>query len=197
MRIALQLLLDLKRKPLHAAPHVGVARRDPDPASRGNWDHDRSAFRVAEISAEDAPAQIRTRASFTSTTIRPGSEEGAAVGKDAATAPSDQHGREARNLRCFPRFPPPAIDKARADIRAPRNFRSDRARLRDLRQNPRTLLIAPAPPTFVPRDQCHPTHAVQLASLLKPAWLRRIASESNLKRPPPPEGYDEGASDLD
>jgi putative transposase len=31
--ITLQLLLDLKRKPLHAAPHVRVARRDPDPAS--------------------------------------------------------------------------------------------------------------------------------------------------------------------
>ena len=85
-----------------------------------------------------------------------------------SNCPLDQHGREARNLRCFPRFPPPAIDKARADIRAPRNFRNDRAGLRDLRQNPRTLLIAPAPPTFVPRDQCHPTHAVQLASLLKP-----------------------------
>ncbi len=86
--ITLQLLLDLKRKPLHAAPHVRVARRDPDPASRGDGDHDRSAFRVAEIRAEDAPAQIRTRASFTSTTIRPGSEEGAAVGESAATASS-------------------------------------------------------------------------------------------------------------
>jgi hypothetical protein len=85
-----------------------------------------------------------------------------------SNCPLDQHGREARNLRCFQRFPPPAINKARTDIRAPRNVRHDRAWLRDFRQNPRTLLVAPAPPTLVPRDQCHPTHAVQLASPLKP-----------------------------
>jgi hypothetical protein len=34
VRIALQLLLNLKRQTLHAATHVGVARRDPHPNTR-------------------------------------------------------------------------------------------------------------------------------------------------------------------
>ena len=86
--IALQLLLNLKRKPLHAAPHVRMTRRDPNPASQGYRDHDRRAFKVAEISADVAPAQIRTRASFTSTTITPGSGKGAAVVRGAAATAS-------------------------------------------------------------------------------------------------------------
>ena len=90
-----------KRKSLHAAPHVRVASRDPDPASRGDGDHDRSAFRVAEIRAEDAPAQIRTRASFTSTTIRPGSEQRAALREGAATAPSISTGAKPETSAAF------------------------------------------------------------------------------------------------
>jgi hypothetical protein len=63
----------------------------------------------------------------------------------AQQLPPDQQGREARNLGCFQRFPPPAINRARADIRAPRNVRHDRAWLRDFRQNPRTLPDARSP----------------------------------------------------
>jgi hypothetical protein len=85
----------------------------------------------------------------------------AAVREDAATAPSISTGAKPETSAAFPRFPPPAIDSA------PRNFRNDRAGLRDLPQNPRTVLIA-APSTLVLRDQCHSTHALQLASLLKP-----------------------------
>jgi hypothetical protein len=69
VRIAFQLLLNLKRQPLHAASHVCVARRDPHPNAARNRDHGRSAFKVAAINAEGAPAPIRTRALFTSTTM--------------------------------------------------------------------------------------------------------------------------------
>ena len=69
VRIALQLLLHLKRQALHAPAHVGVTHRDPDAASRGNRDHGRSAFKTAAIADEGAPAWIRTRASFSSTSI--------------------------------------------------------------------------------------------------------------------------------
>ena len=41
------MLLHLKRQALHAATHVRVARRDPDPTSRRDRDHDRNAFKVA------------------------------------------------------------------------------------------------------------------------------------------------------
>src|SRR5271154_251610 len=84
MRVALQLFLDLKRQSLHAATHVGVARRDPHPHPARHRDHDRSAFNVAAITAEGAFAPIRTRASFTSTTITPGSD-GLAAGGAADT----------------------------------------------------------------------------------------------------------------
>ncbi len=56
VRIAFELLLDLKRQAMHAPAHVGVARRDPYTASRGYRDHDRNAFKAAVIADEGASA---------------------------------------------------------------------------------------------------------------------------------------------
>jgi len=72
-RILFQGLLNLQSQAGKAAAHVRVARREPDPHAARNRDHGRSAFKVAAINADGAPAPIRTRASFTSTTITPGS----------------------------------------------------------------------------------------------------------------------------
>ncbi len=69
VRITLQLLLNLKRQPLHTPAHVRVTHRNPDAASRGYRDHDRNAFKAAAIADDGAPAWIRTRASFNSTSI--------------------------------------------------------------------------------------------------------------------------------
>ncbi len=69
MGITLQLLLNLKRQTLHAPAHVRVTHRDPDAASRGYRDHGRNAFKAAAIADDGAPAWIRTRASFSSTSI--------------------------------------------------------------------------------------------------------------------------------
>jgi hypothetical protein len=66
-----QLLLNLKRQSLHPAPHIRVAGRDPNPTSRRNGNQDRSAFSVAEITADGVFAPIRTRAPFISTKIAP------------------------------------------------------------------------------------------------------------------------------
>src|SRR6266849_4574683 len=41
MRIALQVLLDCQRQALHAAAHVGVTGRDPDPDAARYRDHRR------------------------------------------------------------------------------------------------------------------------------------------------------------
>jgi hypothetical protein len=73
VRIAIESLLNLQGKALHATPHVRVARRDPDPTPRRNRNHVRSAFNVAAINTEDAFAPIRIRASFISTKIAPAS----------------------------------------------------------------------------------------------------------------------------
>jgi hypothetical protein len=73
MGIALETLLNLQGQPLHAASHVRVARRDPDPTSRWKGDQDRSAFNVAAINADGAFDPIRILASFISTKIAPGS----------------------------------------------------------------------------------------------------------------------------
>ena len=50
--IALQRLLHLKGQPVHAAPHVGVTGRQPDPGRRGEADHRRRrAFITAPTAA--------------------------------------------------------------------------------------------------------------------------------------------------
>ncbi len=72
-RILLQDLLNLQCQAREATTHICVARREPDPHAARNRDHGRSAFKVAAINADGAPAPIRTRASLTSTTITPGS----------------------------------------------------------------------------------------------------------------------------
>jgi hypothetical protein len=82
MRVTFETFLNLKRQPLHAAAHVRVARRDPDPTARWNGDQGRSAFSVAAINAAGAFAPIRIRAPFISTRIAPGS--GALVGAGVA-----------------------------------------------------------------------------------------------------------------
>ncbi len=58
VRVAFQLLLNLKRQTLHATTHVGVARRDPHPHSARHRDH-------------RSPRMLRTRRSAsTSTSLR-------------------------------------------------------------------------------------------------------------------------------
>ena len=52
MRVAAKTLLDLQGEFLHAAAHIGMACRDPDPPSGWDRNQDRSAFNVAVINAE-------------------------------------------------------------------------------------------------------------------------------------------------
>ncbi len=73
VRIASETLLNLQGQSLHAAAHVRVTGRDPDPASRGDRDQERSAFNVAVINADGAFTPIRTRASFICTKMAVGS----------------------------------------------------------------------------------------------------------------------------
>jgi hypothetical protein len=62
MRIALQPLLDLQRQAIHAAPHVGVANRQPYPYPRGNRNHrPDSALTTAVASPVGIEAGMRTR----------------------------------------------------------------------------------------------------------------------------------------
>jgi hypothetical protein len=67
VRITLQLFLNLKRQSLHAPAHVRMTHRIPNTASSRDRDHGRNAFKAAVIADEDAPAWIRTCASFNST----------------------------------------------------------------------------------------------------------------------------------
>src|SRR3954469_8285196 len=61
MRIALQPLLDLKRQAVHAAPHVGVADRQPHPYPRGNRDNrpDNALTTAAPIGSGSRPGSAR------------------------------------------------------------------------------------------------------------------------------------------
>src|SRR6266403_2135412 len=63
MRIALQPLLDLQRQAVHAAPHVGVADRQPHPHPRGYRDHrPDSALTTAAANPVGIEAGMRKRA---------------------------------------------------------------------------------------------------------------------------------------
>ena len=62
MRVPTERLLHLQRQPVHAAPHIGAANRQPDPHARGNRDHRRSSTSSTSRSAEAlTPLPIRTR----------------------------------------------------------------------------------------------------------------------------------------
>ena len=82
----------------------------------------------------------------------------------------DDHRRKSASVRvhCPPRRSPPFVDEARANIFAARHLGDDRARFFDRRQNPNPIFVAPSTAPLAAHDQCHPTHAVQLASLIKP-----------------------------
>lgn len=73
-----------------------------------------------------------------------------------------------------------ASDEARADVLAPRHNRRPR-RSPPISASGLRFSIGAA---FAARDQCYPTHAVQLASLIKPTYLPSI-----LKRRPTAQGY--------
>src|ERR1700679_88135 len=62
VRIAHQLLLNLKRQSLHAATHVGVVRRDPHPHPARHRDH-RSlrTFRTRRSASASTSLSTRTR----------------------------------------------------------------------------------------------------------------------------------------
>ena len=66
----------------HAACRCGPSRSNPHAAR--NRDHGRSAFNVAAINAVGAPGPIRTRASFTSTTMTSGTPAAGCAAGDAS-----------------------------------------------------------------------------------------------------------------
>jgi hypothetical protein len=60
------------------------------------------------------------------------------------------------------------------DILAPRHIGDHGAGLGDRRQNPSPMFVAPPATSLVTRDHRYPAHAVQLASLIEPTYLRSI-----------------------
>jgi hypothetical protein len=69
--------------------------------------------------------------------------------------------------RRLPRLSAPFVNKAGANI-GTGHLRNHRAGLVNRRQYPSAIFAGPTPTPLVIRYQCHPTHAVQLASLMNP-----------------------------
>ena len=86
MGIAFQSLLNLKRKTLHPAPHVRMARRDPNSRAAGNGDHDRSAFNAATINGSLADAPMLTRTPSARSTTIAGSRRSSAFSTSGSSA---------------------------------------------------------------------------------------------------------------
>src|SRR4029077_8607447 len=62
VRIALQRLLHLQRKTIHAAAHVGMACRDPHALTRGNGNHRGGiAFITVAARSGSTASEIRKR----------------------------------------------------------------------------------------------------------------------------------------
>ena len=170
MGIALQLLLNLKRQTLHAPAHVGVTHRDPDAASRGDRDHGRSAFNAAAIADDGAPAWMRTRASFNSTSITAEAEFDDVDEEGAAGAGSMTTGANPPGIRfsSLAHLPAPFEDEAGANVLATRHLRNHRPGFRNGRENPRPVFVAPPPAALGAGNHRHSSHAAQLTSLIKP-----------------------------
>ncbi len=169
--IALQLLLHLKRQALHSVTHVpvGPSRSRPDippvPGSRPQRLQGRGDHRRGRVRADTDPDALQLH--FDNAQV-------GAVRRRQCRRRSrrrfDDHRRKSAGARARrpPRLSAPFMDEARADILATRHLRDHRAGLRDRRQNRNPVFFAPSQTPFVARDQCHPTHAAQLASLIKP-----------------------------
>src|ERR1035437_6557321 len=86
--IALETLLNLQGQSLHAASHVGVARRDPDPTARWNRDHRRcrTCSTGARAAASTLVSTMTRRSLPTTITIRPRARAASIVGAVSAAA---------------------------------------------------------------------------------------------------------------
>jgi hypothetical protein len=112
----------LRRPRLHAAAHIGVTRRDPDPDAVRKRDQERSALKVAAISEAEALVPILTCAPPSSTTIG-----AASVHRDRRCRPGSLV------LNHYPRIDSfmfqaalltaPFVEQARADVSAPPDLR--------------------------------------------------------------------------
>src|SRR5271155_3673334 len=94
VRIALQLLLNLKRQTLHAATHVGVARRNPHPNPARHRDH-RSPSALTTRRSASAATLLSTRTRLpepSSISITPDLVRRPLVAERDGLAASDPHG---------------------------------------------------------------------------------------------------------
>src|ERR1700681_2451824 len=88
MGVALETLLNLQGQPLHAASHVRMAGRDPDPTARRNRDHRRSSTcsTLARAAASTLVSTMTRRSLPTTITIRPLAGAASIVGAVSAAA---------------------------------------------------------------------------------------------------------------
>jgi len=152
MRIALQPLLDLRRQAVHAAPHVGVADRQPHPHPRGNRDHrPDNALTTAAANPVGIDAGMRKRA-FPANSISI-----AGVAGHPAPSPTGAIGTLGEAM-ADPDLPPPPIDLAGANLRPPGDLSDHRSRRQALGDNRPLLLSAPPTSPFRAGDDFKPRH---------------------------------------
>jgi len=127
VRIALQLLLHLKRQALHSATHVRVARRiqTRHPAGIGSRPQ---RLQGRAITAEGASAPIRTRTPFNSTSITRSRSRSTAATSPTVAAAFDDHRRKSLAPRSASAASLGAIyRRGSCDILATRHLRDHRA----------------------------------------------------------------------
>jgi len=174
-------------KALHAAPHIGVPHRDPDPRDR--WDH-LNAFRAAPNSAGDADAKMLTFLPRARSMIIAGvysvdfptplSMIVASANPDSAAGPSWLGRRLAQLV-------PPCVDQSRGDIVPPRHLRNRRE---SLPEDLKPLLVAPPPATLdarINRDLAHQPLLSPRSRALQSVLLSTVRNSDT--RRDPPDGY--------
>jgi hypothetical protein len=139
-------LLDLQRQAVHAAPHVGLADRQPHPHPRRNRDHRRdSTLTTAAAKPAGTEPGIRTR----TLPANSSSIVGSAVATCAAGISAGAINTCAKPSATA-QFLSPTIELASADVGAARYIADHRTRHQTLRDDRPLLVLGPAPPPFRP-----------------------------------------------
>ena len=151
MRVSPEILLDLQRQRVHAAPHVRHTSRQPHPNSARN--RDRRRARTARTRASAEPSTSRS----TVTRTPPGN---AISIRPTARRSADHHRHEPavpHIARQLPELPPPGEQLVRVQVVAPRHNRYGYPGLIALGHDPTLLRIAPEATSgrraFLPADR--------------------------------------------
>ena len=137
MRVAPEILLDLKRQGVHAAPHVGHATRQPDTNTSRNRDHRRARTASTRASAEPSTSRSTITRAIGQRDLHPSRRRRIPRGSTQRRR-LQNHRHQAAGPASLLAKPAPAVEhQVGVHVVAPRHNRHRNPRLVALRYDPR------------------------------------------------------------